>query len=253
MTHWVFLRGLAREARHWGDFPAVFRQTVRAEKITLQDLAGNGAFNAQRSATSVRAMVGFVRQQLADAGVEPPHQVLAMSLGAMVATEWAAQYPQEVSRLVLINTSMRPLSNTVERLRPNNWPTLAAMAVRWRNAGFAERSVFRLTCNRLDTLAADEASWLHIRGTAPVNATNVALQLIAAARYRVGPLAPLCPVLVLSSSCDALVNPVCSHHLASAWKVEHRQHAWAGHDLPHDDAQWVCQQVASWLELDAPL
>jgi pimeloyl-ACP methyl ester carboxylesterase len=253
MTHWVFLRGLAREARHWGDFSAVFAQTVQAKKITLQDLAGNGAFNTQRSNTSVRAMVQFVRQQLADAGVQPPHQVLAMSLGAMVATEWAARYPQEVSKLVLINTSMRPLSSATQRLRPANWPSLAAVALRWSNASFAERTAFRLTCNRLDTLAVDEASWLHIRATAPVSAANVARQLIAAALYRVGLLAPLCPVLVLSSSADALVNPVCSHHLASAWQVEHRQHPWAGHDLPHDDALWLCQQVASWIRLDVPL
>jgi pimeloyl-ACP methyl ester carboxylesterase len=253
MTHWVFLRGLAREARHWGEFSTVFAQTVQAENITLQDLAGNGAFNTLRSPASVSAMVAFVRQQLVDADVQPPYHLLAMSLGAMVATEWAARYPQEVAGLVLINTSMRPLSLATQRLRPANWPTLAAMALRWRNASFAERTVFRLTCNRLDTLAADEANWLNIRAVAPVSASNVAIQLIAAARYRVGPLVPLCPVLVLSSRADALVNPVCSHHLATAWQVEHRQHPWAGHDLPHDDAHWVCQQVASWIGLDAPL
>ncbi len=253
MTHWVFLRGLAREARHWGEFSAVFAQTVRAENITLQDLAGNGVFNAQRSPTSVGAMVEFVRKQLADAGVQPPHQVLAMSLGAMVATEWAAQYPQEVARLVLINTSMQPLSNAAERLRPQNWPALAAMALHWNNASFAERTIFRLTCNRVDTRDSDQKKWLQIRSTAPVTTANLARQLLAASRYRVPPTAPLCPVLVLSSGADALVNPVCSQRLASSWKVTHQQHPWAGHDLPHDDANWVCQQVASWLELDAPL
>ncbi len=253
MKHWVFLRGLAREARHWGEFSEVFAQAVQADKITLQDLPGNGVFNAQRSPTSVVAMVEFVRKQLADANIQPPHQLLAMSLGAMVAAEWAARYPQEVARVVLINTSMRPFSNTAERLRPGNWPSLAAIALRWRNAGFAERAIFRMTCNRLNTRAADEAEWLKIRATSPVSSANVCRQLLAAARYRVGAVAPLCPALVLSSSGDVLVNPVCSHHLASGWQVAHHQHPWAGHDLPHDDAHWVCQQVASWLELDAPL
>ena len=253
MKHWVFLRGLGREARHWGDFPQRFAQTVPAENITLQDLAGNGVFHAQRSPTSVRAMVEFIRQQLADAKVKSPHQLVAMSLGAMVAIEWAAQYPAEVARLVLINTSMRPLSNSAERLRPQNWPALAAVALRWSNAGFAERTIFRLTCNRVDTRTADEATWLEIRATAPVGAANLTRQLVAASRYRAPATEPLCPMLVLSSGADALVNPVCSHHLASSWQVAHRQHPWAGHDLPHDDAHWVGHQVAAWLELDAPL
>ena len=251
--NWVFLRGLAREARHWGDFSTLFAQACHAKKITLQDLAGNGALNTQRSATSVRAMVEFARRQLAASGIEPPHALLAMSLGAMVATEWAARYPQEVACLVLINTSMRPYSNAVQRLRPSSWPSLATLALRWADASFTEQQIFALTCRRADSRQIDEAKWRDIRATAPVSRANVARQLLAAATYRAGPLTPLCPVLVLSARADALVNPICSHHLANTWQAEHRQHPWAGHDLPHDDALWVCEQVAIWLELDAPL
>ena len=263
MTNWVFLRGLAREARHWGDFAARFQDAVNATtttcSITLQDLPGNGAFNSQPSATSVGAMVEFARAQLAAANIKPPHCLLAMSLGAMVATQWATRFPQEVARLVLINTSMRPYSTAAQRLRPANWPGLMAMALRWNNAHFAEQAIFNATCQRVATRDADQAAWRQIRATAPVSRANLARQLFAAARYRAPPvaaLAPLCPVLILSAAGDALVSPICSHHIASAWQAEHRQHDWAGHDLPHDDGQWVCQQVASWMALramDAPL
>ena len=251
MSSWILLRGLSREARHWGSFPALFKKTVNAEKITLQDLPGNGVFNTQRSGTSVGEMVEFARLHLNAANVQPPHHILAMSLGAMVAAEWATRYPHEISNLVLINTSMRPFSHAAQRLRPANWPALAALALRWRDAPFSERSIFNLTCRRIDTRSSDEMAWQDIRAMAPVSGANVCRQLLAALRYRAQPVAPACRVLVLSSSQDGLVNPVCSHQLATAWQVEHRQHALAGHDLPHDDPQWVSRQVAAWLELDA--
>ena len=253
MSNWVLLRGLAREARHWGDIKELFQQTFPIEKITLQDLAGNGVFYSQRSSSSEGAMVEFAREQLASGSVKPPYRLLAMSLGAMVACEWAARYPQEIERLVLINTSMRPFSHAAQRLRPSTWPYLAAMALRWRDAQFAEQTIFDLTCQRTNTRSIDEAAWLNIRATAPVSVVNVWRQLLAAARHQAAPLPPGCPVLLLSSRLDALVNPICSHQLATAWQAEYRQHPLAGHDLPHDDARWVCQQIAAWLELDAPL
>ena len=55
------------------------------------------------------------------------------------------------------------------------------------------------------------------------------------------------PTLVLSSAGDRLVNPLCSTRLAAAWQTAHAQHPWAGHDLPHDDGEWVCRQLGSWI------
>ncbi|MES2399587.1 MAG: alpha/beta hydrolase, partial [Pseudomonadota bacterium] len=59
---------------------------------------------------------------------------------------------------------------------------------------------------------------------------------------------PRCPALVLSSAGDRLVNPVCSTRLAAAWQAKYVQHPWAGHDLPHDDGEWVCSQLCDWLD-----
>ncbi|MES2945092.1 MAG: alpha/beta hydrolase, partial [Pseudomonadota bacterium] len=138
-------------------------------------------------------------------------------------------------RLVLINTSMRPHSSLPQRLRPGNWVTLAMLAARWHDADHAERVIHQLTCNRLDTQADDISDWLKIRKTAPVSEANAQRQLWAAARFACASRPPACPTLLLSSAADHLVNPQCSLRLASAWQAEHRQHPWAGHDLPHDD------------------
>jgi pimeloyl-ACP methyl ester carboxylesterase len=238
----VLLRGLTREARHWGGLPEQLAATGNA--VLTLDLPGNGAFCGQRSPASVRAMMLFARAQLRQQGAAPPYRLLAMSLGGMVATDWAQQFPDEVAALVLVNTSMRPFSPATDRLRPGNWPGLLRLAAFWNDNTGAEEIIHRLTCRRTDTLRQDIAAWQQIRRSAPVAAGNAWRQLWAAARFSAAPEAPACPVLLLSSAADGLVHPRCSAALALAWQAEHHIHPWAGHDLPHDDAAWVCERIS---------
>ena len=251
MSTWILLRGLTRESRHWGSFPGQLRVEAGvngdANSITLLDLPGNGRQNALSAPLDVADMVEFVRARAADAGLLPPYRLVAMSLGGMVATGWAQRYPEEVERLVLINTSMRPFSAMSERLRPEVWPALMRAAASWANPTKCETIIHDLTCNRLDTQADDIAAWTAIRQGAPVSAANGLRQLWAAARFRADSHAPACPTLLLSSKADRLVNPVCSTRIAARWGAAHAVHAWAGHDLPHDDPVWTSKAIADWL------
>ncbi|CAH2929990.1 MAG: FIG011155: Zinc carboxypeptidase-related protein [uncultured Paraburkholderia sp.] len=262
MSTWILLRGLTRETRHWGALPDAFREATGASRLMLLDLPGNGAFAHLRAPASVAAMVEFVRLAAVrggaggagatgagatGVGTAGPVNILAMSLGGMVATAWAQQHPGEVARLVLINTSMRPFSRVHERLRPSAWPGLLSVARHWNDALCAERGIHRLTCNETGTLAADLESWSMIRRSAPVSRGNALRQLWAAACFRAGSAKPACPLLLLSARGDRLVDPVCTAKLAAAWCAPHREHPWAGHDLPHDDPAWVAEQVRAWL------
>lgn len=246
---WVLLRGLTREARHWGGFAqqlAAALPTAEAGQAVALDLPGNGAFHREASPRSVRGMTDFARAQLLARGLQPPYRLVAMSLGAMVAADWALQYPGEVSRLVLVNTSMRPHCRMTERLRPANWLPLALLALRWGDADSAERIIHRLTCNNTASHDEDIAAWTDIRRNAPVSAANAWRQLEAAAAFSIA-APPPCPTLLLSSAADHLVNPRCTSRLAKAWQAAHHEHPWAGHDLPHDDPGWVCRHIADWL------
>jgi len=247
VSTWILLRGLTRETRHWGRLPEVLRGALGSGELLLLDLPGNGEFAHGRAPSAVAGMVGFVRDAAVQSGASGPFCVLAMSLGAMVATDWAQRYPAEIERLVLINTSMRPFSRPQERLRPSAWPGLMEVAAHWRDAPRAEREIHRLTCNNTDSLGADLDAWSEIRRSAPVSRGNALRQLWAAARFAAAAAKPPCPLLILSSRADKLVNPACSTKLAAAWGGEHREHAWAGHDLPHDDPAWTSEQVRAWL------
>jgi len=268
MSTWILLRGLTRETRHWGRLPDALRESLseaasglsnsilrdatgdasERPRLLLLDLPGNGEFADRRAPATVAGMVAFVRQLALQTGAPGPYSVLAMSLGGMVATDWAQRYPEEIERLVLINTSMRPFSRPHERLRPSAWPGLLGVAMHWSDAVEAESGIHRLTCNNVATLGADIDTWTRIRRAAPVSHANALRQLWAAARFTAAQAAPRCPLLILSARADRLVNPVCSTKLAAAWHAGHREHSWAGHDLPHDDPAWTAAQIRVWLE-----
>jgi pimeloyl-ACP methyl ester carboxylesterase len=235
---WILLRGLTRESRHWGAFAALL---AAREGVLPIDLPGNGTEVHAHSPLAVDTYVDALRAEAQRRGARAPHRVLAMSLGGMVATSWALRYPEEIERLVLVNTSMRPYSRVYERLRPAAWPALLRVARQWdgRDAqGIAETLIHGLTCARRDTLVTDLDAWRAIRASAPVSRANALRQLAAAARYTARGV-PRCAVLVVSSRGDRLVNPVCSARLARAWNAPTAEHPWAGHDLPHDDPQWL--------------
>jgi pimeloyl-ACP methyl ester carboxylesterase len=247
---WILLRGLTREARHWGDFPAKL-EIHTAQQVLTPDLPGSGKLFRQKSPTTVAGMLEATRLQLQLSGAKPPFDVLGLSLGGMVAAAWAQRYPDEVSSLVLVNTSMRPFSRLSQRLRPQNWAQLLNIATGWRSPAQAvriERAIHGLTCRESGSRDAEVALWAGIRHSAPSSAANAVRQLYAAARFSCRPAPPPCPVLILSSSRDQLVDPACSLQLAAAWQARHALHAGAGHDLPHDDGHWICQQITNRLD-----
>lgn len=247
MSTWVLLRGLTRESRHWGAFPALLGSAVNAGRVVTLDLPGNGRLNAQPSPTSVAAMAEACRAALRLEGAPPPYHLLTMSLGAMVALAWADAHPDELCGCVLINTSLRGLSPWYQRLKPRNHVRLLGLALS-KDPAFSERVVLALTTRHpaapTEALLAQWAAW---RRENPVSRANTWRQLWAAARFRAPPQPPRVPLLVLAGAADTLVDPRCSLRLAQAWNIPARTHPSAGHDLPLDDPAWVAHEVARWV------
>lgn len=249
---WILLRGLMREQRHWGAFPALLAQALPGAVIITPDLPGNGARCHEASPMNVAGMVEECRAELLQCRISAPVNVLALSLGAMVAVEWRARYPGELARCVLLNTSLRPYSAFYERLRWGNYPAILGQLARGGVAG-QEALILRLTSNVHAGDAAVLAAWIAYQHEFPVTRRNVLRQLLAAARYHAPREVPgRCPVLVLNGQGDQLVDPQCSERLAQAWQAPLRQHATAGHDLPLDAGVWVVEQVQAWMDEKKP-
>lgn len=244
---WVLLRGLTREARHWGGFKDLMQARWPASPIETIDLPGNGALHAQASPNTVEGMVRHCRTVLAQRGIQPPVRVLALSMGAMAAVAWAQQHPDELEACVLISTSLRPFSRWHQRLRPHNAPQLLGMLLA-RSADAQERGVLRLTSRHpAEPPERLIEQWVRWRREHPVSRRNALRQLRAAMRYRAPNNPPNVPMLALVGAADDLVSPECSRQLARAWKLALREHPSAGHDLPLDAGPWVVSEVADWL------
>jgi pimeloyl-ACP methyl ester carboxylesterase len=248
----VLLRGLARGSGHWDSFPDVLQARLPGVKVLCLDLPGNGELHRERSPSDVAAMTEHLRGQLQARGGVGPVLLLALSLGAMVAIDWAQRYPGEVSGAVLINTSLRRFSPPWQRLQPEAAWSLLGLLLRPHPPWLREQTVLRLTTRLLGPAPTLLQHWTRLAELAPITRANVARQLWAALRFAPPLGAPPVPLLLLVGGGDQLAHPACSRALAEHWQLPLRLHPQAGHDLPLDAPMWVAQQVHDWLAWPQP-
>ncbi|MDD1605677.1 MAG: alpha/beta hydrolase, partial [Methylococcaceae bacterium] len=95
--NWLLLRGLSREAAHWGEFPMLLQNGLSNARVHTLDLSGTGRFYQQTSPNRIEAITALLRQQALTEGLlEQPLTLLAYSLGGMVAWEWMKTYPDDI-------------------------------------------------------------------------------------------------------------------------------------------------------------
>ena len=242
---WFFLRGLTREAAHWGSFLESFRD--RFSPVTLQciDLPGCGEHFRLQSPLTVGQIAEAVRKEASSTAAEG-NFIFAISLGAMVAVEWASRYPDDVSGIVLVSPSLGRGSPLHHRLSLMAIPYLAS-ALLVSDIERRERLILEITSQReWDDSVLEELVTIQQRH--PVRRETALRQLLAAARYRGPQSRPRPPILVLNSLGDRLVNPACGRYLHQAWGVPLKTHPVAGHDIPLDDPRWVVDFVHEWLQ-----
>lgn len=241
---WILLRGLTREAGHWTAFTQQLQLRAR-EPVLAIDLPGNGQRWRDRSPATIADAADDCRRHA------PPGEkvvLVAMSLGAMVALEWAKAAPDQLAGCVLVNTSAAGFSPPWERLQPRNYGHLARLLLPGTSLQERERRILAMTSARPYDHAGDLARWIDIARHRPVARGNAMRQLWAAARWRAPAAAPAVPLLLVASQGDGLVSPDCSRRLSAAWDVPLRLHRWAGHDLPLDDPHWLLDALAQWRQ-----
>ncbi len=245
--HWLLLRGLSRESAHWGDFPSRLQARFPAARISTLNLPGTGEHFRQTSPKHIGAILDRVREDAKrKALLDQPLTLLGLSLGGMVAWEWAVAYPDEVCALALINSSLASLSPFYHRLRWRNYPRLLGIALH-QDPASRERSIVSSVSNRRDLVEATASAWAEIQRRRPVTLATTANQLTAAARYRPPDRKPPQPALILNSQGDRLVDPACSRAIARRWQLPLVTHPWAGHDLPLDDGDWLAETLTAWM------
>lgn len=235
MARWLLLRGLAREQRHWADFPADLAAATGGTVERL-DFPGFGTERERASPRELKPIVFDLRRRWLN--LDPrPDRVLGLSMGGMAALEWASRFPDDFEHIVTVNASSAD-TRTDRRFRPRAALRLARGATR-RDPVRRELDVLRATSTRHRGDLELARRWSALP---PPRPENVLAQLWAASRF-VTPRTLATPTLVVAGARDRLVDPRCSERMARRLQAPLHIHPDAGHDLPLDAPEWLVELV----------
>jgi len=236
----VLIRGLFREQRHWGAFPAQLSETFPDSEVICVDIPGAGRRYRELSPTSVESMVDKIREDL---DIKVPVNIIAISMGGMIGLQWAAMYPDEIASVICINTSAGNDSCFYHRLRANSY--LKIIKAMFSSVAHREKAIYSLVSNRSENMGIIE-EWVRYAQECPISKLNFLRQLMAAVRFDITrPLS--CKLLFISSQNDNLVSYNAAKAIAKRCRSPIIVNSIAGHDVPLDDPQWLCANLKSFL------
>ena len=247
--NWLLLRGLARDKRHWGDFGSLFERRVQDSNVFMLDLPGMGTERHRGSPLSISGIADDLRHRWLQLTYDfgSPWSILAVSLGGMVAIDWCDRYPYDFQKLVLVNSSSGGISNPIRRLQPPVWLEFIRIAMA-KTEREKESTILGFNSNITSPRSPEIFDeWTRYAEENPNDITNIAKQVVAAARYKAPQELDGIRTLVLASMQDHLTHPSCSWELARRYSAAVAFHDIAGHDLPLDAPEWVADQVNYWL------
>lgn len=249
---WVFLRGLARESGHWGEFIPEFQKAFPRDRLMCIDLPGTGNQRSQNSPRSLDEILLKVRSQFQanfpNSARSKRINLVAISLGAMVGMSWLNQFPEEIRLAVFINPSVGGLSPFYHRLRLGSLLPLVKVVLSRKGEG-REAQILDLVSNHRNQKEKWKREWTWLAQERPIPFRNILNQMMAAARFRFPKQSLSQPVLLLVGMRDRLVHPKCSERLHRRFGWDIMRHPWAGHDLPLDDGAWVVKEICDWYRL----
>lgn len=243
--NWLLIRGLVREKEHWGEFPKMLESVGGVKRVLCLDLAGVGTENNRIFLPTIKQAVEDLRSRfkLAHKSKEEDWGILGISLGGMIAMQWASDYPNDYKKMVIINSSSRELPFW-KRLTPDSIFTIGKTFFE-KDVVKRERMIIDMTSNlrKNDPKLID--SWVSIgqkRGFSKLTAVN---QLVAAAQFQLPKnISP--KMLVLTSRADRMVSFEGSQEIAKKYSAHLEIHPTAGHDIAVDDPQWIIDHISQW-------
>jgi pimeloyl-ACP methyl ester carboxylesterase len=241
---WILLRGLGRESAHWGPFQTQIEEAFPEATIHSLDFPGFGQARLEKAAWTTRGIVDFLHKQVKSEG---QLGILGHSFGGMVALEWAARYPHQVGRLVLLNTSVQGVARWHQRLKV---PAVKQLAEIFTQASDRDREekILKLVSRVPERHAETLQTWIRIAKERSPDRLAILRQLWLAGNAKLPSFSQAKPhILCLAGLGDTMVDPQCTKELARAVGAPAAFHPWAGHELTLDDPEWVLEQIRKWL------
>lgn len=241
--NWLLIRGLAREKRHWGNFPNTIKENFSDAQVLSLEIPGVGKKYKEKSLLSIDENVYHLREEFIKnkKTSKDPWCILAISMGGMFAMRWAYLFPQDFNHIFIINSSSSGLSPLWERLTPHALKQFVKIALMNNNYQREER-VFELTLSRSDIKEETATLWGKYADQSPVSIPNFLRQIYSASKFKI-PSQIKTPITVLCGEEDKLASPICSEKLAKHFNCDIFKAQSCGHDIPLDRPNWLIEKL----------
>lgn len=247
--HFWLLRGLTREAGHWGTTSEnKLKKYFPNAVVHYLDLPGAGKFHKVKAYSSVSKMVDFMRayDQKNFTDTTKTNIILSSSLGGIVAMDWITRYPKDFDGAVLMSSSFKKICDFNERVQPEVRDEMFK-TIFMRDVYKKENIVVKINSNDSSAWEARSVEWTNIQKKNPMKKINVIRQTIAGLRYVAPTTKPVIPILFLASRADRMVCVSCSEKISKEFGGTLRLTDKAGHSLPDDAPEWLVAEVGTWM------
>jgi len=241
----VMLRGLGRSMRHWS--ARVIELLEPSFRLLLIDNRGVGRSDVPMTPYSTAAMADDLAAVLDHAQIARVH-LFGMSLGGMIAQQFALRHGGRLDRLVLGCTMAGGLGAPRARFR-DLWPALTGQLRGGRHAMVAEaKLLLSETFLRDNPQVVDH--WADLQRQEPTAMITMANQVCAALRHNTsGQLDRItAPTLLISAEGDLLIPAENSHRLARG--LTRAELAWlpgTAHDFATEFPDRTAEMVSEFL------
>lgn len=238
---WILLRGLSREARHWGDFPSLLEEKAKADVYSIE-IPGAGKKNKETSPLSIDEYTHLLRKEFLTLQKKSnePWGIIAMSLGGMITLNWLSHYPDDFSKAIIINTSSRSVCPPWKRMRLKALLGLAGTL--FKPAYEKEKTILEVTTTKRPI--DEKTIFKHVTYSkeCPISIKNTIRQIFAASVFTL-PQSISVPMKFIAGKKDKLAATECSEKIAKYYNSPLIEHPEAGHDLSLDDPKWLIEQI----------
>lgn len=243
ITNWLLIRGLAREARHWGEFPNMLQEEAPKTIVHFLELPGVGKKVNSRSHTRIEDYTDELREEWLYLKDKFPGKwnILAISMGGMIGMDWCHRYPEDIGTLVLINSSAGNLSLPHHRFSTKAMRMVLNLFFK-EDYEEREAAILKITTAILNPDQNLIKCYASYSAETPMKRATFLKQMFAASRFKI-PKELKCQLLILASKRDQLANYKCSVAISKHFERKVILHQTAGHDLPLDDPKWIIEQI----------
>lgn len=242
--------GLSKESEHWDDdFIEYVKKLygVSENDIVKMDIPGSGILLDQKTPASLKVIARKMREYYLDKIDWSKKRIcISVSLGAMIAMEWACMFKDDFDQVVFVNSSFTGISPIFKRVQPK---ALLMFIKTFCTFNIVKKEQFILAlCSNKDVVRKKTLSkWVDISKARPVRKVNLVRQVISGALNNPSHGASAA-LLFIAAKYDRLAHYSCSVAAHKKWGGDFIliDDPTVGHGVHIDDPEGLSSIIYDW-------